>query len=304
MMLQTETLNRCPICTGAHLHRMLTAPDHETHMGTYGIDECADCGAAFTNPRPLESELPKLYEQRSTADFPRMDGLVQRLRDHAIDRYLNGQLGNSPAAGSTDVRTLDFGCGDGALVRGLVRLGRARDCKVDVTAVDFHHVAPPALADAEPTVHYQSNDDWHANPGRYDAIFLRHVLEHHPQPLRLLGELAATLRPNGRLFIEVPNRRSVWARVFGSTYSGYYLPRHLLHFDAPSLRTTIERSGMTCATLALAHTPLIGRSLGYLSGRDIGNTGLLGLASYPLQVTTDLIAGKSTTLRAIATPHG
>jgi 2-polyprenyl-3-methyl-5-hydroxy-6-metoxy-1,4-benzoquinol methylase len=283
---------------------MLAAPDHETHTGTYGIDECADCGAAFTNPRPLESELPKLYEQRDTTDFPRMSGFVQRLRDNAIDRYLVNQLGDCPTPGFPDFRALDFGCGDGALVRGLARLGRTRGCTVDVTAVDFHDAAPPALADAGSAIRYQSNDDWHASPGRYDAIFIRHVLEHHPQPLRMLGELATTLRPHGRLFIEVPNRRSVWARVFGAAYSGYYLPRHLLHFDAPSLRAAIERSGMICTSLALAHTPLIGRSLGYLSGRDIGNTGLLGLASYPLQVATDAVAGKSTTLRAIATAHG
>ncbi|GAA0714551.1 class I SAM-dependent methyltransferase [Dokdonella soli] len=303
-MLQTETLSRCPICAGASLHRMLTAPDHESHTGDYGIDECADCNAAFTNPRPLESELPKLYEQRSTADFPRMDSTAQRLRDYAIDRYLNGQLGDSPTSAATDFRALDFGCGDGALARGLVRIGRARGCAIEVTAVDFHDVAPPALANIGTTVNYRSNDEWRANPSRYNAIFLRHVLEHHPQPLHLLGELAATLRPGGRLFIEVPNRRSVWARVFGPAYFGYYLPRHLLHFDALSLRDVIERAGMACASLGLAHTPLIGRSLGYLSGRDIGNTGPLGLASYPLQIAVDAIAGSSSTLRAVAIAHG
>lgn len=304
MKLQTETLSACPICGGTNLRRLLVAPDHESHTGDYGIDECATCNAAFTNPRPLESELPKLYEGRDTTDFPRLDGVVPKLRDFAIDRYLVGQLGADSLTGRSGFSALDFGCGDGALARGIVRFARTRRCVLQMTAVDFHTSAPPALTVAGMDVCYQSQQAWAANPGRYDAIFLRHVLEHHPHPLRLLGELAATLNPAGRLYIEVPNRCSAWARAFGPAYSGYYVPRHLLHFDAASLRGTIERAGMTCTSQSLAHTPLLGRSLGYLGGRDIGNTGLLGLASYPLQVAVDVAARTSSTLRAVATLHG
>jgi SAM-dependent methyltransferase len=303
-MLSMETLERCPVCDGTALRHLLTASDYETHTGEYGIVECGGCGVAFTNPRPLEAELPKLYAQRSTADFPQMDGLTQRLRDFAIDRYLASQLGAGPPPRNAPFAALDYGCGDGALTRGLIRLGAARGSPVDVTAVDFHDAAPPSLIDAGSAVTYRSNLAWHADPGRYDAIFLRHVLEHHPRPMHLLSELAAALVPGGRLFIEVPNRHSIWARIFGRTYSGYYLPRHLLHFDAASLLGTIERAGLDAVRVDRAHTPLIGRSLGYLTGWNIGNTGPLGLASYPLQVGLDALFCRSSTLRAVGTCRG
>ncbi len=303
-MLQTETLNHCPVCGSKSLRRLLIAPDYESHTGIYGVDECLSCGIGITNPRPLEEELPKLYEERSTADFPRMDGFAQRLRDHVIDRYLDGQLGATTAVQNATFSTLDYGCGDGALVRGLLRMGRSRKCKVNVTAVDFHNAAPPGLVHLGADVVYQSNAAWHASPSQYDAIFLRHVLEHHPEPLRLLQVFAAALRPDGHLFIEVPNRRSVWARVFGKHYFGYYLPRHLFHFDRVSLDSTLHRAGFQHVEVRLAHTPLIGSSLGYLTGRGISNTGLLGLATYPLQVGVDAICGRSTTLRATAGNHG
>lgn len=302
-MLQTEALEQCPVCRSRELRRLLIAPDFESQTGDYGIDECLGCGVGMTNPRPIEAELPKLYEQRSTADFPRMGGFVQRLRDFAIDRYLTGQLGASPAAGDTTL-ALDYGCGDGALTRGLIRFGRARQCQISVTAVDFHDSAPPALTNAGTQAAYQTNAAWHSNPGRYDAIFLRHVLEHHPQPLRLLGNFLAALRPGGRIFIEVPNRRSIWAHAFGRYYSGYYLPRHLFHFDRSSLASAVQNVGFKNVEVRLAHTPLIGHSMSYLTGLDIGNTGLPGLATYPLQVAVDMLCGTSTTLRAIATAHG
>lgn len=302
--MQTETLDQCPICGSRKLNHLLVAPDFESHTGSYGIDECLGCGVGLTNPRPIEAELPGLYEQRSTADFPHMDGFVQRLRDFAIDRYLARQLDATPGSGDATFEALDYGCGDGALTRGLIRLARLRSCPIHVTAVDFHDTAPSALANAGKLASYQSNSSWHAQPGHYDAIFARHVLEHHPQPLRLLANFRAALRPNGRLYIEVPNRRSVWARVFGRHYSGYYLPRHLIHFEHASLRSAILSAGFRSVDIHLGHTPLIGHSIGYLTGLNIGNTGLLGLVTYPAQVCLDVFCRTSTTLRATAIAHG
>lgn len=303
--LQMETLDACPLCGAVALRHTLTAPDYESHTGNYGIDECGGCGAAFTNPRPVETDLPKLYAQRSTVDFPALDsGLVARLRDFAIDRYLADPLrclNSAPTERSVDI--LDYGCGDGALARGLVRAARKHGRDYRITATDFHDAAPPRLAGIEsiryvPQAHSQ-NEDF-----RYHAIFLRHVVEHHPQPDRLIRELKTRLHPGGRLFIEVPNRRSIWARAFGGAYCAYNLPRHLFHFDARSLSGAIERGNLRCERVALAHTPLLGHSLGYLLSRKIQNTGLVGVATYPLQIAVDALARTSSTLRATAVADG
>jgi SAM-dependent methyltransferase len=307
LVLQTETLDRCPICGSSAFQRILTAPDHESHTGNYGVDECTDCSAAFTNPRPLEEELPKLYERRTTADFAKMGGFAQRLRGYAIDRYLAHQLGELelPANGDQPFAVLDYGCGDGALVLAMLRFGHKYDRPLHVTAVDFHDTPPPALANVGPVVTYQVNAAWHLDRGHcYDVIFLRHVLEHHPQPLRLLSELGATLRPGGRLFIEVPNRQSVWARMFGCYYFGYYVPRHLFHFDRASLAGALRRAGFRDVTVRRAHHPLIGGSLGYLTGFRIRNTSMVGLASFPFQIGLDAICKRSTTLLAVGYSNG
>lgn len=303
LKLRMETLDRCPICDGGNLGHVVTAPDYESHTGKYGIDECADCSVAFTNPRPVAEDLPKLYAQRNTTDFPKMGGAVQRLRDFTIDHYLTGQLATRRADDGRMFAALDYGCGDGALVRGLLRFANRHGRRVQVTAVDFHEAAPPTVAGAGPAVTYMPNGAWHQGPGRYDAIFLRHVLEHHPQPLHLLGDLAAALKPGGTLHIEVPNRRSVWARIFGHCYFGYYVPRHLFHFDRASLADSLHRAGFHTASVRHAHHPMIGSSLRYLTGLGLSNTGLIGLACYPPQVGLDMLCGRSTTLLAIAGDH-
>jgi len=129
------------------------------------------------------------------------------------------------------------------------------------------------------------------------------VLEHHPQPLHLLGDVATALKPGGTLHIEVPNRHSVWAGIFGRCYSAYYLPRHLFHFDRVSLAYALRRAGFREAKVKLGHHPFIGGSLGHLSGLEISNTSLVGVVCYPPQVSLDMLCGRSTTLLAIAYRH-
>jgi len=301
MDLRIETLSACPLCGASALFRKFTAPDYETHTGDYGVDECGECGAAFTNPRPIEADLSKLYAQRNTADFPILQaGLATHLRDYTIDRYLVDPLRrlNSNSSNRT-LDILDYGCGDGALTRGLVRAARRRGGNYRITATDFHDTAPPALAGIE-SVRYLPQTRSQVDNARYHAIFVRHVVEHHPRPDCLIRELKSKLNPNGRLFIEVPNRCSVWARVFGRAYFAYYLPRHLFHFAPRNLVDLIAKGGLRCENVTLSHTPVVGQSLGNLFARSISNTGFLGLATYPVQIAVDAMSGTSSTLRASA----
>lgn len=295
--LELETLASCPLCgNDKQIGALLTTTDYETGTGNFHIVLCPECDLAFTNPRPTEASIPSLYGSRTTSDFtPRGDhGFVQRLRMKVIDRYIAGSI--SPARPSLHV--LDFGCGDGALTSGILRFAARKGIESDVDAVDFHTDPPLALSHAGPNVRYMDYWKWGSQGRRYDAIFLRHVLEHHPAPVQLLEELGRSLNPGGILHIEVPNRASIWAEVFGRYFFAYYVPRHLMHFGRKSLRNAIDASGMTAISVDLGHTPVIGRSLGYRLSRDIDNLGFLGLATYPIQVLADILTGRSTTLRA------
>jgi SAM-dependent methyltransferase len=292
MAIVRETLSACPVCAAGRFQHLLDIPDFESHTGIYGVDRCESCNVAFTNPRPTPDSLPELYADRGSADFPDPTaGLGQWLRARAIDAYLRQRL---PASGAA-LRVLDFGCGDGALSLGLLR---AND-SIEVDATDFHDQTPTGLR-GRARVRYTDHAGWEASTATYDAIFLRHVLEHHPAPVDMLRQLHARLRPGGRLVIEVPNRESVWTRWCGKYYAGWYVPRHLMHFDRASLAQAIRRAGLRIDQVGLRHTPLLGMSLGYRLDRRISNVGLVGLATYPTQWLVDTLAGRSSTLDAIA----
>jgi SAM-dependent methyltransferase len=298
---ELETLSQCPLCGNSNgLSQLLVASDYESRTGDYPITICPTCGLAFTNPRPTEASIPSLYDTRSTSDFAPggKRSITQRLRAWVIDRYVAARV---PDKAGSKIDVLDFGCGDGALAAGVVRYAHSKKMPISLMAVDFHSEPPAMLADCGASATYMDYWQWRMKGKCYDAIFLRHVLEHHPEPVRLLEELSKALNPGGILHIEVPNRRSIWARVFGRYFFAYYVPRHLLHFDELSLTRTVQAGGLQLLEVRHGHTPLIGRSLGYTLSRDIDNLGVLGLLSYPVQVLLDAAFGQSTTLRIAAT---
>jgi 2-polyprenyl-3-methyl-5-hydroxy-6-metoxy-1,4-benzoquinol methylase len=73
--------------------------------------------------------------------------------------------------------------------------------------------------------------------GSFDVITMWHVLEHVPLLNERIVELHNLLRPDGFLFVAVPNSNSHDAKFYNSFWAAYDVPRHLYHFT----RDTITR---------------------------------------------------------------
>ena len=288
--IKTEKLNTCPICGSDRVSIFLKGFDYETFTGSYNIEECKDCHIKFTNPRPTTSDLPRLYEDRNSADFVKPIPLIDNLRSFSIRRFF-AALPNNILSESKSV--LDFGCGDGFFSKAIADLNP----HLHVVATDFHDDSPQRII-GHMRIKYRGHAIFMKEHEKYDVIFCRHVLEHSldaTDTVRLLGHL---LKKDGYLIIEVPNANSIWGKVFGKYYSAFYLPRHLFHFDEVTLGSLLR--SFDVITIAKKNTPLMGRSLGYMMNLPIENTGILGLLLYPLQVVLDTLASSSSTLLAIA----
>lgn len=133
-----------------------------------------------------------------------------------IDRHFRGD------------RVLEVGCGKG----GFLDLMRQRGH--DASGID------PAYEGDAPYIHKQHFD---ASLGlRADAIVLRHVLEHIPDPQQFLRAIAAANGGSGRIYIEVPcldwiMRKRAWFDVFYEHVNYFRLPDFLRLF------TTVHEAG-------------------------------------------------------------
>ena len=94
-----------------------------------------------------------------------------------------------------------------------------------------------------------------------DAVTLNHVLEHVERPITLLQAIRKRLKPDGVLFVEVPNCDSYLLRTadayfrlkgldWSTRLSPLHPPFHRFGFTASSLRHALTASGFTTPVLA------------------------------------------------------
>jgi SAM-dependent methyltransferase len=78
---------------------------------------------------------------------------------------------------------------------------------------------------------------------QFDCITMWHTLEHMRDIRSVLSQTARLLKPDGRLFIAVPDNGGFQANILGKKWIHLDVPRHLYHFDAGSLGYCLESAG-------------------------------------------------------------
>ena len=237
------TLESCPVCGGRNF-RKLASPPHP--IGESIFRDCLDhvrvcrceCGLELLNPRPATALLDKFYGSR-IYDCHQMN------RSAAADKKASWLLDLISSQGpySPQKRFLDFGCGGGYLLRHAQQVGW------DATGFDIGEVAIETCRSHQLPV---TNSIESLSPGSFDVIVVNHVLEHVEQPASLIRLLRGLLKPNGRLFIEVPNVRSARAQLalpVLSRHAGFddrhrAFPIHLWYFSRKTLPRLLKANGL------------------------------------------------------------
>jgi len=186
-----------------------------------GRVRCARCGAATTDPWPLEEQLAGAYGTWYRPDGGRFGSLGDALLRRSRGRQA-GRIDRVAPPGPV----LDVGAGEGVLVDALHRRGR------DAVGLE-RESRPPDIRD-EPMEEID---------GEWAAIVFWHSLEHLPSPYDAVQEARRLLSPGGVVAIAVPNGGSVQARVFGDRWLHLDPPLHLVHLTEPALLAGLERAG-------------------------------------------------------------
>jgi SAM-dependent methyltransferase len=84
----------------------------------------------------------------------------------------------------------------------------------------------------------------------YDAIVMLHVVEHSPDPMRLVLLAKELLRPKGIVVIKTPNSLSWIARFSGRTWEWLTPPAHIYLFSPVSVRILLEGVGFQVVSIS------------------------------------------------------
>jgi SAM-dependent methyltransferase len=100
-------------------------------------------------------------------------------------------------------------------------------------------------------------EDQHYQDETFDAIVMKHLIEHVRDPVRLLAECRRILKPGGMLLLLTPNKDSSAHKIFGRFWLGLDVARHIQIFSAPTVSMLMEKSGLELfslrSTLRISH---------------------------------------------------
>lgn len=292
--IEVREVPDCPLCGegGGVLYsglrdRYFGAP------GRWSILRCPNCGHGWLNPSPALGDAKKLYAAYFTHEGT--SGDRERIPWDSADRGVLWALGYGEATrsprerqlgglltfftplrevfegavmslrGPARGRLLEIGCGDGSFLRLMRSLGwRVAGLEPDTRAAQMARESH-GLDVVEGTVEGTLLPE-----EAFDAIAIRHVIEHVAEPVRMLERIRPSLKPGGRLVVRTPNLDGWGHRVFRDSWMHLDPPRHLHLFTPQSLRTCVERAGLAVQDL---HTSARSAQAVFDLSRSIRGTG-------------------------------
>jgi len=226
----------CRICGTESLEIGTKAGDHARIPFT--LFRCPECRFAFVDPPwsgTCQAYSEEYYMGRGVD--PSVDYLFELEAPQKTVRFYEWK-------GVTDMigclapldrktRWLDYGCGNGGLVRHLRRYGVADAVGFDSGWIAGHsrQLGIPLLTESELSDH----------SGEFDVVTMIEVIEHVLDPVAILRHARRLLKPNGLLYLTTGNAKPYRDRLLRWRY---VLPEiHVGYFEPCSLEAALTRAG-------------------------------------------------------------
>ena len=234
----------CPVCRSTEIEKVLDVRDHSITHEIFEIWECNDCTVRFTQEVPDQQKISRYYKSENYISHSNTNkGILSRIyktvRNHTLETKSNLIKKYTVKEGTL----LDLGAGIGAF------LNTMREKGWNVTGVEPDEGARSQALKFYDLKLTQTSELSLLPANSFDAITLWHVLEHVHELHPYLDQLKKLLKPNGKLFIAVPNYTSTDAKFYGSYWAAYDVPRHLYHFSPKSIEALIEQHGLSLTTI-------------------------------------------------------
>jgi 2-polyprenyl-3-methyl-5-hydroxy-6-metoxy-1,4-benzoquinol methylase len=226
--------------------------------GQFRMVRCLKCGLIRQNPRLVWESLKDYYPEDFISYVPLVREETSRLRRldrrygiwkqvRAVEKFQRGG------------QLLDVGCGTGVFLEELLRSGRWQVLGIEPT----ENAAAYARAALQVEIHQGRFSEITLPDNSFDVITMWHVLEHLEHPITDLRHAHQLLKENGLLTIEIPNVDGIEAKLFGTFWIGWELPRHLFQFPQKTLRTILTSLGfewIATRRISMTHA-LLGNSI-------------------------------------------
>ncbi len=221
----------CPLCSHDRYRLFSARKRNRTVI-------CRECGLYYTSPLPDSghAESDVVQSDKYTQDQLAKEAFFRRRADRLLDDV--EQLGGAG-------KLLDVGCAIGT------ELAVAGTRGWEAIGLELSKASLAVAQERGLDARGERLEDAAFPDASFDLVTLNHVLEHIPTPGPFLREIRRVLRPDGLLFIAVPNVETWWIYLKGDRYGWTFQDDHFLHFTRGTLRELLRRQGFE---VLAAHT--------------------------------------------------
>lgn len=226
-MEHTNIVN-CPICkkTESNYYSSTNALMHESNNEVFIFNVCNNCEAVFlTNPVTPE-RLEHYYTDnylpyRGPAAWGKYSSFVANSQKKTDSNRVNFVKKYLKKNNANNVNVLDLGCGNPSFLELL-----QKNSKVNCTGIDFSDSGWKGKNYPNIDLKKVTIEDYITDK-QFDVITLWHYLEHDYNPSQTIETLYHRLKQGGKLIIEVPDYKSISAKIQKSYWQGWHSPRHI-----------------------------------------------------------------------------
>lgn len=235
--------SECPVCGSNEINPLLTVKDQTVSKENFVIWQCNKCTLRFTQDVPDADSIAPYYKSENYISHTNTDKgfinqLYKKVRNYTLKEKSDLII---KSTGVDKGNLLDVGCGIGAFLNVIKEKGwQVKGLEPDESA---RRLAKQLYnIDAE-----ESSQLFHLPPESFDAITMWHVLEHVHDLHLYVDQIKSLLKPNGKIFIAVPNYSSLDADIYRLNWAAYDVPRHLYHFTPKSIEMLLKKHRMKLA---------------------------------------------------------
>jgi 2-polyprenyl-3-methyl-5-hydroxy-6-metoxy-1,4-benzoquinol methylase len=194
---------------------------------------CEKCGLMMSNPRLTDNSYKLFYSKDIYRTIYQGKNYLELAKDrfnNDHNKYLFNDL--SPALkGNKDLNILEFGCGGGWNLLHFSKAG------YKVVGYDYS----PSLIQTGRTHGLDLREGTIKDiEGEYDIIILNHVIEHFTDFFGSMKNLIKHLKPEGLMYIGVPNIDNYGLGQLQNAHTYYFTPRTFKYFMSRCGLNTIK----------------------------------------------------------------
>lgn len=228
----------CNFCSHLQAEKFLTLTDLRLNLpGSWDLMKCENCGLLIIDPQPGWEELSAHYPKDYHAYLLKGSKITAFLREFGLRNRVKSILRKVAVQKG---KLLDVGCATGDFLYAF-----QANSHWEVMGLEIVPEAASVAREKGLAIIEKDLEEANLAHSTFDVITLWDVLEHMPNPAKVLQIGYDLLKPGGMLVLKCPDPAGREASLFKQSWIGYEAPQHLFGFPKMVLINKLKEVGFT-----------------------------------------------------------